>query len=148
MYRYGVRFGLIVVLILSALLAACQAPQPETPTPTTGELGFSELVGALRNAGAAAALAGTVEQPFFPVVAQLVDVNGASVQVFEFETAEQRESAAETIRGEGYEIGSSMVSWIEPPHFWSEGRVIVLYVGSDQAVIDTLSTVLGEPIAG
>jgi hypothetical protein len=37
-------------------------------------------------------------------------------------------------------------SWIDRPNFWADGRLIVLYLGEDQAVFDLLSSFLGSPI--
>jgi hypothetical protein len=39
------------------------------------------------------------------------------------------------------------MSWVATPRFYALDRVIVLYVGDDQAVIDVLSEVLGQPVA-
>jgi hypothetical protein len=40
-----------------------------------------------------------------------------------------------------------MMSWVATPHFYAPDRVIVLYVGDDQAVVDVLNEVLGQPVA-
>ena len=41
-----------------------------------------------------------------------------------------------------------MASWIGPPHFYLAERLIVLYIGEDQSVIELLETVLGPQFAG
>ena len=40
-----------------------------------------------------------------------------------------------------------MITWVDQPNFWAEGRVIVLYVGQDANIINLLTSVLGDPIA-
>jgi hypothetical protein len=41
-----------------------------------------------------------------------------------------------------------IVDWVAPPHFFLKGRVLVLYVGSDPAVLAALRAVLGAQVAG
>jgi hypothetical protein len=71
-------------------------------------------------------------------------VNKEPLQVFEFANAAT--AAAETRRvGDG---ATTSAAWIAPPHFYHRGRLIVLYVGSDQSMLDVLTAVLGLPFAG
>jgi len=58
------------------------------------------------------------------------------------------EADAAQVASDGGSIGTSMVTWVEPPHFFKSGRVLVLYVGEDKAVIDLLKGPLGEQFAG
>jgi hypothetical protein len=41
-----------------------------------------------------------------------------------------------------------MMSWMATPHFYKTGRILVLYVGDDQKVIDVLTGALGPQFAG
>jgi hypothetical protein len=41
-----------------------------------------------------------------------------------------------------------MITWVAPPHFFQQGCVIVLYVGSDEEMISLLASVLGPQFAG
>jgi hypothetical protein len=38
--------------------------------------------------------------------------------------------------------------WLSTPHFYKADKLIVLYVGEDAGITDTLSDVLGPQIAG
>ncbi len=89
-----------------------------------------------------------VEQPFFSVTGQILKLNGADVQVFEYESAEAMETDAAQVSADGGSIGTSMAMWVEAPHFFKAGRVLVLYVGEETAVLDLLKGVLGEQFAG
>jgi hypothetical protein len=140
---------------LLLLLAACgptpvedDTPAPQdTPVSPGDEIGgYTEFVDALRTAGATVQPTDQIEQPFFPVMGQVIVVNGWDVQVFEFDTVAEREQIAATISETGDTIGRSVPSWIDQPNFWAEGRLIVLFVGRDQELIDLLTDVLGEPI--
>ena len=139
----------IGVLALSLILVACspQTGGPEIPDTGTEIGGRAELVEALQALGSTVEEVGEVDQPFFDVDARILQVDGQTVEVFEFSDEAAREAAAGTIEPNASMIGSIIPEWVDVPHFWSEGRVIVLYVGQDQTVIDRLTRILGQPIA-
>ena len=145
------------------LLSESSATQPETsaPVPTGSDppsspivshggpvTGYISLVDNLRMVGVTIDPAGNVSQPFFTPEGQVLTVNGEDVQVFEFAGAEEADNVAETISADGSSIGTSMVGWVAPPHFYKAGKLIVIYVGSDGDVIDILQEVMGGQFAG
>ncbi len=89
---------------------------------------------------------GAIQQPYFDVQAQLLSINGQQVQVFEFNSVSARQEAQNTISNTGSTIGNYVPSFVSTPHFWSSGRMLVLYVGQDQQVISSLDSVLGTQI--
>jgi hypothetical protein len=140
---------LIGVLALGFILVAC-SPQPGGPgIPNTGgEVGgHAELVEALEGLGSSVEESGEVDQPFFDVDARMIQVDGQTVEVFEFPDEASRETASGTIEPNASSIGTMIPEWVDVPHIWARGRIIVLYVGQDQSVIDRLTSVLGQPIA-
>jgi hypothetical protein len=150
------KFSLIGGLLIIALFAtACggqagAAGSDVTPAASEGGAveGYASLVDALRVAGATVESGDEVEQAFFAVMGQIIKVNGADVQVFEYETAEAMEAEAAQVAEDGGSIGTSMVSWMATPHFYKAGRILVLYVGDDQAILDLLEGALGPQFAG
>jgi hypothetical protein len=40
------------------------------------------------------------------------------------------------------------VDWVAPPHFFLKGRVLVIYVEKDPAVMNLLTRLLGSQFAG
>ncbi len=107
---------------------------------------YVSLVDSLRAAGATVDPAGTISQPFFVPEGQLLTVNGEGVQAFEF--ASEAEAIAETVSADGSSVGTSMILWVAPPHFYKAGRLIVIYVGSDGGVINILQEIMGSQFAG
>jgi hypothetical protein len=108
------------------------------------------VVRALQQQGATVTRAGTLPQssyPFFSVSAQLLHVNGADVQVFEYASATRADSDASRVSPTGSPIGQSQVSWMDTPHFYKRHRVIVLFVGHSADVLRMLEGVLGKPFA-
>ncbi|MCI0830660.1 MAG: hypothetical protein J4N67_11045, partial [Chloroflexi bacterium] len=57
----------------------------------------------------------------------------------------------DTIRSPLMADGSQTVTsvlWVAPPHYYKAGRLIALYVGSDNDVIDALQDAMGPRFAG
>lgn len=99
--------------------------------PSIPALNLASLMDALAATGGSVETGEVVERPFFTGEGQIIKVNGADVQVFEYETAEAMEADAAQVSEDGGSIGTSMVSWMSTPHFYKAGRVLVLYVGDD-----------------
>jgi hypothetical protein len=89
-----------------------------------------------------------VQQPFFTVPGQILRVNGQDVQVFVYGTPQAMETDAAQVSADGSSIGGSMPGWIDAPHFYKAGPMLVLYVGQDQKIMDILSGFFGAQFAG
>ena len=109
---------------------------------------YVSLVDSLRAAGATVDPAGTISQPFFVPEGQLLTVNGEAVQAFEFASEVEAGAIVESVSTDGSSVGTSMISWVAPPHFYQAGGLIVVYVGSNSGVIDLLQEILGSQFAG
>lgn len=150
------RFWLISSVFVFAILSAgcggqAGAAAAETPTVSPQPAAVTDvdsLMEALRVAGATVEPGDKVEQAFFSVTGQIIKVNGADVQVFVYDTVEAMETDVSQIAEDGGSIGTNMVMWMDAPHFYNSGRLLALYVGQDQAVIDLLEGVLGPQFAG
>lgn len=149
------------LFILAFLVSGCRANSPDTATATSPaaptEPPASEspvvedkasLIAALQASGATVETGDPVSQPFFTPEGNIIKVNGADVQVFEYESLEAMENEASQVAPDGGSIGTSMVTWMDAPHFYKAGRIIALYVGSDQAILDLLNKVIGPQFAG
>lgn len=151
--------SLLILVLLGAACAGQPTVLPEstvaaavTMVPTDIQTAvvedFNSLLEVLRTTGANVELGDEIEQPFFTVKGQVAKINGADVQVFVYDTVAAMEAEAAQVTADGSSIGTNMVNWVDPPHFYKLGRMIVLYAGQDQAVLDLLKTVLGPQFAG
>jgi hypothetical protein len=138
----------IVFLLMAAMLFAACAPQGESSAEPVEEADLGSLSQALRAAGATIESNETISQPFFSVEGQILKVNDADVQVFEYKSAEALETDAAQVSADGGSVGTSMISWMATPHFFKSGRVLVLYVGDDAVILDLLKGALGDQFAG
>ncbi len=135
------------ILTLALLLASCDKATPVGPS----ELASTDaLLTALQKQGAAVvrgAMLPRTSNPFFSTTARDVTVNREHINVFEYPSAAAAESDAAKVSPDGSSVGTTMISWIGPPHFYKSGRLIVTYAGSTESVLKPLEAVLGKPFA-
>jgi hypothetical protein len=139
----------ILLLAFALVLSSCGTSATSAPSsePLTVQDEVS-LLKVLQAEGATMETGDSITQEFFSPEGQTVKVNGADLQVFEYENAEALEKEASQVAPDGGSIGTSMVTWIDAPHFYKAGRIIVLYLGNDQALLDLLNKVMGPQFAG
>ena len=140
---------LILVFVFAYAISACG--QNATSNASTKPLSVEDqasLLSALKAAGATVEVGDSINQDFFSVEGQTVKVNGADLQVFEYENAPAMEKDASQVAPDGGSIGTSMATWIDTPHFYKAGRIIVLYLGNDQTILGLLNNVIGAQFAG
>ena len=129
--------------------AATGAPGSGPPASHGGPLrDYVSLVDTLRARGATVVPVGDVSQPFFSVAGFAITVNGENVQVFEYPTEGAAAADAARVAPDGGSVGTTMITWVAPPHFYRQGRLIALYVGTNPDVTGLLTSVLGPQFAG
>jgi hypothetical protein len=142
----------ILLLMLGLMVVGCGNGVTTVPvTASTESLVVEDrasLIAALQAAGATLEVGDSISQDFFSPEGSIIMVNGAEIQAFEYASADAMETEASEVAPDGGAIGTSMVSWMDAPHFYKTGRIIALYVGSDQTVLDLLEMVVGPQFAG
>jgi hypothetical protein len=137
--------AITVIILLTTLGAGCTSDS----SPDEGAVeDYDSLVDSLRASGATVEPAGEIVQDFFLVRGHVIEVNGEDVQVFEYSDEEVMEGDAALVSPDGSSIGTSLPFWVESPHFYKAGRIIVLYVGENEEVMNLLESVLGPQFAG
>lgn len=134
--------------LVGLILAACAPGTTAAPTitPAAEAFGLDAFSNALDAAGADVRMLEEVEQPFFDVPGQVLEVNGMRVQVFEYASQAARREDSDLIAPDGRTIGGTIPAWTDSPNFWAQGRIIILFVGTDQGTIRLLNDVLGDAI--
>jgi len=107
-----------------------------------------ELAVQLQAAGAIIEPAGHVSQPFFSVKGSTIRMNGEDIQVFEYQKSASANREAASVSGDGSSVGTTMISWVDDPHFYKKDKRIVLYVGDNLEILIILNQVLGPQFAG
>ncbi|MEO8434611.1 MAG: hypothetical protein ABI596_06925 [Pyrinomonadaceae bacterium] len=89
-----------------------------------------------------------VSQPFFSVAGRIININGEALQVFEYATPAAANAEARRVSADGTTIGTSKPTWMATPHFFKSGKLIVLYIGGNQTILDLLRRTSGNQFAG
>ena len=138
----------LLVPAIFLLAAACSGNYTPDKLDAKSIGGYDQLFSALQSAGFSVEAAGDVTQPFFEPVGKVIKVDDQDIQVFEFGTESEAALAAGEISPDGSSVGTSMVSWIAPPHFYQSGNIIVLYMGDEASLMRFLEERLGAQVAG
>lgn len=78
----------------------------------------------------------------------MIKVHGEEVQVFQYPHAAAADAQAALVSPDGSAVGTSKILWVGPPHFFKQGKLLVLYVGDNGKVLKALEAALGRPFAG
>jgi hypothetical protein len=79
-----------------------------------------------------------------------VKIDTGEVHVFEYASTAKRKQISISPDGTGISSGRGLAGIIEwtQPHFYRSGRLLVLYLGDDPVILETLSLLLGPQFAG
>ena len=147
--------GIIVSCVI--IIAAIGTPlaTPLSPKIITN---YSSFLDYLRDSGASIRDEGeTGRGLFYDAEYRIVEVDGISIQVYEFASVKDMEVNASGVSRYGTQItkdwGDGMISsvfvnWIGTPHFYKAGQIIVIYVGNNYAIISLLQNGFGKQFAG
>jgi hypothetical protein len=133
----------LIVGLLAFVITACSS----TAAPGTPE-SADELIAALEAQGLGVSKGQRLEADLFSVPALLLEGAEGSLQVMEYSDQAAAEADAGMVDASGSSIGTAQPFWVDVPHFFKSGKLIVLYVGSDEQVLSTLEAVFGPQFAG
>ena len=144
---------LLVAILASAMLGACGDDAPEDNRRVTDHADDVEagtpmfgVYNALKAMGTPVEMGGPVEQPLFDADGRKMTVNGAAVDVYEFDSKEEADKAAATVAPTGAVKNSAAIK--PPVHFYRSDLVFVVYAGDDPVVKDAIVAAAGEQFAG
>ncbi|MCI0696156.1 hypothetical protein L0337_29660 [candidate division KSB1 bacterium] len=137
------RASVIMLIVLAMWLMNCSHQQPSI-WDGGSVVDYRSLVEGLRAAGhSVEPVVEEISQPFFSVKGRRLIVDGESVQVFEYENNAAAETEAALIPP-----ANMRILWAVTPHFYKKGKLIVLYVGDQTAITETLIALVGPQFAG
>ena len=158
--RGRLRLGRVVLLSTAFLLAvatgstagggtvAASNHPPQAKARAASVTDYASLIDNLSAAGVKVEPQGEVDQPFLSVKGRMIRIRGEDVQVFQHASAEAVDAQAALVSRSGSAVGTTRLHWIGPPHFYKQGRLLVLYVGNDDQVLRILDAALGRQFAG
>jgi hypothetical protein len=89
----------------------------------------------------------------FSVPGQTVFIDGVRVSTYEYPSEATLNEERSGISRDGYSVptgtgGVAIVEWVAAPHFYAGGKLLVLYVGDKQRILEGLDLLLGPQFAG
>jgi hypothetical protein len=132
-------------------------PQPKLPSsdepivPFEGmATDYSSLVNAIQSRGVLVEHIDEIasESSSFSVPIHVISVGGVDVQIYEFASESDTKTASLTVSEDGTEIGLSIIRWMDEPHFYTNGKIIVQYIGHNPEIMNLLESFLGKQFAG
>ncbi len=147
MKKLVIRLGFLLVLNLA--LAACDTNNSnQFVSPGDQVFDLADFAEILFANGVAVELGFKEVFGFLPIPALHFNIQGEDVLVFELIGPGTTIAVAAAISEDGGTINGEPIDWPATPHFFVEGRVIVLYLGDNPQVLAILEAFLGPQIAG
>lgn len=141
-------------LFLTLFVAACTTGPAPTGSPdasldhTPRPDGVAGLVRELASSGAEVSEADAFDAMPISDEGVSICVEGEPVNVYVFASEEAAASQAAMIdRRDPSKVGRAIIEWAGSPKFWLYGPLLVLYLGNNTDVTQTLTDALGEPFA-
>ena len=139
-------------LNLQYVQSLSKLPSSDEPvTPFDGVVtDYTSLIDAIKSRGVLVEYIEEIaaESSSFSVPIKVVSVGGSDIQVYEFQSESDAQVSSLTISKDGTEIGTSIIRWMDAPHFYTKGKIIVLYVGQNPEITNLLESFLGTQFAG
>ncbi len=137
----GKRFGrLLLFLGLLAVAAWFGFGHRVDESAVTAALAKADVT--CRNAGQADG------EHYFLVAPTVLETDDGDVLVYQCWFTPLALWQAGTVGNGGYSIGTAMIHWPDPPHFYRYGSTLVQYVGSNDAICEALTKLMGQQFAG
>lgn len=109
---------------------------------------YQSLISAIESRGLSAELTEVIDDSAFAVPTKVISVAGMDLQVYEFDSESDTDAAKQIVSPDGTEIGLSVIRWMDNPHFYSQGKIIVQYIGQNPEMLNLLDSLLGNQFAG
>jgi hypothetical protein len=147
MKRSFILVSFLLVLSLG-LVVACDTNTTQFVSPGEAVFDLADFAETLFANGVPIELGSEEVFFFFPIPALHFKIFGQDVLVFELIGPGTAASVAAAVSDDGTTIAGRVIDWPATPHFFREGRIIVLYLGDDPQVLSVLTAFLGPQIAG
>jgi hypothetical protein len=153
----GLRTVLVAMLVLALgctsdgdnAAGRAKGTPKETSTSSRGAeaLDVDALVQGLEAAGTDVARGRVLAGGPFDFPGESLCVDQEPLRVWEFHDPKLRLAASSTISKDGSHVRNAIVEWVGPAHFFAQGRLIVLYLGTDDELQATLTAILGPTLS-
>lgn len=149
--QFDVLFTILILAVLCSSLVFVAYYIPGIPIGSGGiqTMNRENFLDTIRFNGGYITTIGIMNVTVFSTKGIIYDLNNKEqIIVYEYNSGSDLAKDAARISGNGSFIDGKQYAWQGAPHFYKNGRVLVLYLGSDQNTLALLSYVVGQPFAG
>ncbi len=144
----GIAIWAIILFVTPVFQETTGNSGPEETGIEISVTDYSSFVAQLTNEGVAVKETGELVQPFFSITGYTIKADEQDIQIFEYAHGGAMAEDAGLVSPDGFSVGTTMLNWIDSPHFYKAGRIIVIYIGDDADIINTLEHIIGPQFAG
>ncbi len=142
----------LLTLITAAWIFAACSPYADPHPPFADTRAAKQLIERLNDDGAQIRIGGEVSSRYLSVKGNMLMLDGAQVQFFEYASAAAALADAARFAPDALTIHmdgiAQVIDWLATPHLYLHDTLIVLYVGDDVNTIERLNAALGSRYAG
>lgn len=143
----GIAIWVIILFVSPVFQETTGNPGPEEVLGIA-VIDYNNLTEQLTAEGVAVEETGELLQPFFSISGKTIKADGQDIQIFEYANGGAMAEDAALVSPDGFSVGTMMLSWVDSPHFYKSGRIIVIYIGSDAHTLQVFEGILGPQFAG
>jgi len=109
---------------------------------------YQSLIQAIQSRGLEVQFIEKINDSMFEVPINVITIAKIEIQIYEFDSVSDTKDAKSTVSTDGTQIGLNSIRWMDIPHFYSKGTIIVQYIGHNPEILNLLDSFLGEQFAG
>lgn len=148
--QFDAVFTILIIAILCSALIFVGYYMPGIPigTGSSQVMTRAVFIDTIRFNGGYTTYAGPLNISLLSVPGYVHTIDSDQIIIFEYDSGSELTRDAARISANGSTIDKKQYAWQGAPHFYKSGRVLVLYLGSNQRTLALLSYVLGQPFIG
>ncbi|WP_024616011.1 hypothetical protein [Clostridium sp. Ade.TY] len=89
-------------------------------------------------------------EKLFSVSGKILSIKNGEIYVYEYnkDQKDKLKNDLNSIQNNNSIMNGGDIKWNVSPHFYSKGRVVVVYDGNNQEILNALSEIMGMPLVG
>jgi len=136
--------ALSLLLIAAFLVSSCAKNTQENKNV----MDYDNFVQEMAKDSVKIEMSGQLTESFIGAVPKIIKIDNAEAQIFEYSNESEMERNSAEINSDGSSVGNTMITWIDKPHFFKRGKIIMLYLGKDNNTLAKIEKILGKQFAG
>ncbi len=137
-YKYKKNIYVILLIMVMFFIVGC--------TPKSEEFSINDFAGSMEERNYKFEIR-DAEKDFLSGDRKIMKIGKEQIDIYVYKNNKAMEKDASYIESDNKynnEEESVTVDWVAPPHFFKEGNIIVIYVGENIEIINSLTEIFGR----